>query len=78
MVRRLHHQNPPASKLFQLKGPEDTPFPQERRASVLLPRRVQMMGYRAVPTPLTRSHVRVSPAEPTEGRGRPLEGQRSC
>lgn len=33
------------------------------------------MGYRAVPTPLTRSHVRVSPAEPTEGRGR-LEGQR--
>lgn len=78
MVRWLHHQNPPASKLFQLKGPEDTPFPQEGRASGLLPRRVQMMGYGAVPMPLTRSHVRVSPAEPTGGRGRPLEGQRLC
>ena len=68
MVRWLHHQNPPASKLFQ---PEDTPFPQEGRASGFLPRRVQIMGYGAVPTPLTRSHVRVSPAEPTGGRGGP-------
>lgn len=33
-----------------------------------------MMGYGAVPTPLTRSHVRVSPAEPTEGRGWPSKG----